>query len=78
MKEKCCDIKNTKICPYRVYTQGYKAILDGSGDMIIQEFYPCIGDSCVAYHEGVCMRAYESYMRMRFGGYELDTHRVRD
>ena len=56
MKEKCCDIKNTKICPYRVYTQGYKAILEGSGDMIIQEFYPCIGDSCVAY---------ESYIRSR-------------
>lgn len=78
MNEKCCDEKNTKLCPYRVYTQEFNATLTGSGNMTIQQFYPCVGDNCVAYHEGVCMRAYESYMHMRFGGYELDMHRVKD
>lgn len=28
----------------------------GQGDFTLQCFYPCIGEGCIAYHVGVCLR----------------------
>lgn len=57
MNASCLDEKGRfKSCPYRVYTDEHKAILRGQGDFTSQRFYPCIGEGCVAYHVGVCLR----------------------
>lgn len=57
MKVTCIDKeRNTKLCPYRVFTRELKALTIGSGDCTTQEFYPCALDSCVAFHEGICLR----------------------
>lgn len=57
MNASCLDEKGRfKSCPYRVYTDEHKAILRGQGDSTSQCFYPCIGEGCVAYHVGVCLR----------------------
>lgn len=47
-------------CPYRVYTKEHKAVGIGNGDSIFQEFYPCLGQGCIAYHNGQCMRVCET------------------
>lgn len=49
-----------KLCPYRVFTKEIKAIAIGQGDCTIQEFYPCVGEACIAYHVGLCMRVKET------------------
>ena len=57
MNASCLDEKGRfKSCPYRVYTDEHKAILRGQGDFTSQCFYPCIGEGCIAYHVGVCLR----------------------
>lgn len=61
MKAKCIDDKGEmKLCPYRVYQEEKKALMIGNGDMVIQMFYPCLGERCVGYHEGVCLIAHEA------------------
>lgn len=56
-----------KNCPYRVVTEEHKAILRGQGDITTQLFYPCIGESCIAYHVGICLRAYEALNKLQEG-----------
>lgn len=57
MNASCLDEKGRfKSCPYRVYTDEHKAVLRGQGDFTSQCFYPCIGEGCIAYHVGVCLR----------------------
>lgn len=57
MNASCLDEKGRfKSCPYRVYTDEHKAVLRGQGDFTSQCFYPCIGEECIAYHVGVCLR----------------------
>nr|DAL78195.1 MAG TPA: hypothetical protein [Caudoviricetes sp.] len=45
-----------KLCPYRVYTEEHPPVLRGNGAITTQQFYPCLGEACVAYHVGVCLR----------------------
>lgn len=54
-----------KNCPYRVIAEEHKAILRGQGDVITQLFYPCIGEECIAYHVGICLRAYEALNKLQ-------------
>ena len=49
-----------KSCPYRVITEEHKAVMIGTGDLVTQKFYPCIGEACVGYHVGICLRAFET------------------
>lgn len=57
----CIDDKgNFKLCPYRVFQEEHKALMIGSGDIVIQGFYPCVGEECIAYHDGICLRATEA------------------
>lgn len=61
MNANCLDEKgNFKLCPYRIFTKEHKAIGIGNGDSVIQGFYPCVGEDCVAYHVGLCLRAREA------------------
>ena len=62
-----CIGENTKfkLCPYRVFTQEHKAIAIGSGDCVTQEFYPCAGEACIAYHVGLCLRAHEALKEVK-------------
>lgn len=60
MNANCLDEKgNFKACPYRIFTEEHKAMMMGTGDCITQHFYPCVGEQCIAYHVGLCMRVYE-------------------
>lgn len=59
------DVKFKKKCPYRVITEEHKAILRGQGDVTTQLFYPCIGEECIAYHVGICLRAYEALNKLQ-------------
>lgn len=56
-----------KKCPYRVITEERQAILREQGDKIIQFFPPCIGEACIAYHVGICLRAYEALKKLQEG-----------
>lgn len=61
MNAKCInDDESFKACPYRVITEEYKAFTVGTGDTVVQEFYPCMGEGCAAYHAGVCLRLQEA------------------
>lgn len=61
MNANCIDEEGKfKACPYRVFTQEHKAIAVGTGDCVIQDFYPCIGEKCIGYHDGLCMRVMET------------------
>ena len=53
-----------KACPWRVCTGQHPAVLKGSGDIITQKFYPCMGESCAAYYNGLCLRAKEAVMEV--------------
>ena len=68
MNATCID-KDAKFkkCPYRVITEEHKAILRGQGDIITQLFSPCIGEKCIAYHVGICLRAYEALNKLQEG-----------
>lgn len=66
MNANCLDDEaKFKLCPYRVFTKEHKAIAMGSGDVVTQEFYPCAGEACIAYHVGVCLRAYEALKEVK-------------
>lgn len=66
MNANCLDEKGRfKACPYRVITEEHKAIAIGSGDVTTQVFYPCIGEKCVAYHVGLCMRVQETLKEVK-------------
>lgn len=57
MNANCLDGKsNFKLCPYRIFTEEHKGMVVGSHDCTTQEFYPCAGDKCIAYHVGICLR----------------------
>lgn len=61
MNANCLNDKGEfKSCPYRVFTEEHKAITIGSGDCVTQQFYPCVGEQCIAYHVGLCMRVREA------------------
>lgn len=61
MNANCLNDKGEfKSCPYRVFTEEHKAIAIGSGDCVTQHFYPCVGEQCIAYHVGLCMRVQEA------------------
>lgn len=66
MNATCID-ENAKFkkCPYRVITEERKAILRERGDKIIQFFSPCIGEKCIAYHDGICLRSYETLKKLQ-------------
>ena len=57
MNASCID-KNSKfkLCPYRVYTEEHPPVLRSNGTITTQVFYPCLGEACVAYHVGICLR----------------------
>lgn len=58
MQVNCLDEKGQfKSCPYRVITEEFKAVMVGQGDMTTQQFYPCMGEKCVGYYNGICLRA---------------------
>lgn len=61
MNANCLDKNgNFKLCPYRVLTEEHKAVMRGAGDFVTQKFYPCVGEDCVAYHVGICLKAHEA------------------
>lgn len=61
MNAKCLNDKGDfKLCPYRVFTEEHKAITIGSSDCVTQTFYPCMGEACIAYHVGICLRVQEA------------------
>ena len=68
MNATCID-KDAKFkkCPYRVITEEREAILRGQGDITTQLFYPCIGEECITYHVGICLRAYKSLNKLQEG-----------
>lgn len=45
-----------KLCPFRVYKAEHPPVLRGNGTVITEQFYPCMGEECVAYHVGICLR----------------------
>lgn len=56
----CIDDKGElKACPYRIFTEEHKALMVGQGDIVTQSFYPCIGENCAGYHDGICLRLAE-------------------
>lgn len=66
MNANCLDGNgNFKACPYRVFTEEHKAVLRGNGDFVTQQFYPCIGEACVGYHVGICLRAHEALKEVK-------------
>lgn len=66
MNANCLDEKgNFKLCPYRVLTEEHKAVMKGTGDFVTQMFYPCVGEDCVAYHVGICLRAHEALKEVK-------------
>ena len=68
MNATCID-KDAKFkkCPYRVITEEREAILRGQGDITTQLFYPCIGEKCIAYQDGICLRTYETLNKLEEG-----------
>lgn len=57
MNASCIDENSKfKLCPYRVYTEEHPPVPRGNGTLTTQVFYPCLGEACVAYHVGVCLR----------------------
>ena len=57
MNASCIDENSKfKLCPFRVYTEEYPPVLRGNGTITTQVFYPCLGEACVAYHVGICLR----------------------
>lgn len=57
MNASCIDENSKfKLCPYRVYTEEHPPVLRGNGTLTTQAFYPCLGEACVAYHIGICLR----------------------
>lgn len=66
MNAMCMDDKGKfKLCPYRVFQEEKKAMLIGEGDVVIQGFYPCIGEQCIAYHVGICLRAHDALQTVK-------------
>lgn len=61
MNANCLDENGKfKSCPYRVFSDEHKAVLRGQGDCTTQTFYPCMGEACIAYHVGICLRLIEA------------------
>lgn len=57
MNASCIDENSKfKLCPYRVYTEEHPPVLRGNWTITTQVFYPCLGEACVAYHVGICLR----------------------
>lgn len=56
-----------KLCPFRVFTEIRPAVMCGTGDITTQEFYPCAGESCIAYHVGVCLRLQDAMKSVDYG-----------
>ena len=57
MNASCIDEKSkVKLGPCRVYTEEHPPVLRGNGTITTQVFYPCLGEACVAYHVGICLR----------------------
>lgn len=57
MNASCIDENSKfKLCPFRVYTEERPPVLRGNGTITTQVFYPCLGEACVAYHVGICLR----------------------
>ena len=50
------DPPEFKLCPFRVYQEEYPPMMRGAGVRTTQEFYPCMGEKCIAYHVGICLR----------------------
>lgn len=45
-----------KCCPFRVLRAEHPPVLRGHGTTVTEQFYECLGENCVAYHNGVCLR----------------------
>lgn len=45
-----------KCCPFRVLRAEHPPVLRGHGATVTEQFYECLGENCVAYHNGVCLR----------------------
>lgn len=66
MNARCHDEKgNFKACPYRVITEEYPAVMIGAGSTTVQEFYSCIGEKCIGYHAGICLRLHEALQSVK-------------
>ena len=65
MNATCID-ENAKFKKMPIQSER-KAILREQGDKIIQFFSPCIGEKCIAYHVGICLRAYEALNKLQEG-----------
>lgn len=50
------DPAEFKLCPFRIHQVTHKPAFVGHGDIVTQEFYPCMGEKCIAYHVGICLR----------------------
>lgn len=53
----CLDNEaNFKLCPFRVLKAEHPPMLRGQGATVTEQFYECLGEKCVAYHVGICLR----------------------
>lgn len=50
------DPAEFKLCPFRVCQVEHPPVFRGHGTTVTQEFYPCMGEKCIAYHVGICLR----------------------
>lgn len=50
----------SKSCPFRVFKEEHPPVLRGNGSITTEEFYPCIGEDCMAYRAGICLRLTDS------------------
>lgn len=45
-----------KLCPFRTFKEQHFPVLKGNGEVVTEQFYPCMGEECIAYHVGICLR----------------------
>lgn len=58
MEKAMCLNKNRelKLCPFRICQVENPPALRGNGTVVTEQFYQCLGEECVAYHVGICLR----------------------
>lgn len=54
------DPAEFKCCPFRVHQIEHQPVFIGHGAVVTEEFYPCMGEKCIAYHVGICLRLSDS------------------
>lgn len=63
MNANCLDgNSNFKKCPFRIVERETKNVYGSHKE---QNFRPCIGERCIAYHVGICLRLAEALKEVR-------------